>query len=89
MYIHKNWFKFLCEEPTLRSLDFAWCIKADFKHIEVITVYRSPNQKYSHRYIEFVRMVHSLINPSKAKPTVVCGDFNFDYHKDPKNTQIN
>ena len=31
-------------------------------------------------------MVHSLLDPSLGRPTVVCGDFNFDYHKDPQNS---
>ena len=85
VYIRKNWLKFLRGLPIVKSLDFAWIMKLDFKVIEVLTVYRSPDRNYSHRYPDFVRMVHSLLNPSNAKPTVICGDFNFDYYKDPQN----
>ena len=86
MYIRKNWFKCLIGEPVGRELDFAWCMKLKFKALDVLTVYRSPNRVFSHRYLEFVRMVHSLLDPSNGKPTVVCGDFNFDYTKDPQNS---
>ena len=72
MYIRKNWFKFLTGKPVGKTLDFAWCIKADFKVIDVLTVYRSPSRDYLHRYLEFVKMVHSLLDPSNAKPTVIC-----------------
>ena len=85
VYIRDNWFKCLNREPICKVLDFAWCMKLDFKALDVINVYRSPNQSYSHRYPDFVRMVQSLLNPSNEKPTVVCGDFNFDFYKEPHN----
>ena len=86
VYVRKKYVRVLSGEPVVKSLDFAWAIKLDFNMgIDVLTVYRSPNRIYSHRYLEFVRMVHSLLDPSNAKPMVICGDFNFDYHKDPQN----
>ena len=87
VYVQKTWFKCLIGgEPVGKILDFGWCMKLRFRGLDVLTVNRSPSQNYSHRYHEFVRMVHSLLDPSNAKPTVICGDFNFDYHKDPQNS---
>ena len=83
VYIRKEWFKCLIRNPPVcKVLDFAWCMKLEFRFLDVINVYRSPNPNFLHRYPDFVRMVQSLLNPSIEKPMVVCGDFNFDYHKD-------
>ena len=30
-------------------------------------------------------MINSLLGPSNTKPTVICGDFNFNYWKEPNN----
>ena len=35
------------------------------------------------QYSRFVDMIDSLIDPSLARPTMICGDFNYDYWKEP------
>ena len=73
--------------PIHRKIEFAWCIKLNFSDLDVLTVYRSPNEQYkslSH-YQTFLDMINSLLGPSNTKPTVICGDFNFNYWKEPNN----
>ena len=86
VYIRDKWYKLLVGEPVCKVLEFAWCMRLDFKVLEVISVYRSPNPTCSNHYLELVKMIHSLLGPSNTKPTVICGDFNFDYYKDPNNS---
>ena len=85
IFIKKALNNLLLGPPIRDEIESAWCIKLSFRELDVLTVYRSPNQKYSNQYQSFVEMIASLIDPSRAKPTVICGDFNYDYWKNPNN----
>ena len=45
--------------------------------------FRSPNPEYNVKLGEFVHMLKSAIDD--GKDTIICGDFNYDYWKQPKN----
>ena len=61
-------------------MESGWCLKIRFRGLDVMTVYRSPKLRNIADYLRFVEMINSLIDPSK--PTVICGDFNYDYWRE-------
>ena len=70
--------------------DFNFVVKNDIRHqlrLGPQAPLRNGTEKPdSNRYLDFVKIIHSLLGPSNTKPTVICGDFNFDYYKDPNNS---
>ena len=57
------------------SMDSYQCIKLSFDAFDLITVYRSSSQPMSN-FPELVKTIAQGINV--AKPTILCGDVNFD-----------
>ena len=82
MYVKRAWAKKSLGPPITKETDTGWCIKLRFRGLDVMTAYRSPKQNNA-QYLRFVEMINSLIDPSK--PTLICGDFNYDYWKEPNN----
>ena len=72
---------FLGATPIDKS--FAQYLKLSFKSYDVITVYRTQDCTTISDNQQFVHILHELIDDSK--PTIINGDFNFDYWKDKHN----
>ena len=87
MFVRNSLVRRAVGPPIGRKIEFAWCIKLSFTDLDVLTVYRSPNEQYKSKthYQTFVEMINSLLGPSNSKPTVICGDFNFNYWEQPNN----
>ena len=86
VFIKKSWYKMLLPgSPNFNDLGFAWSIKLSFGPLDVINVYRSPSARTAQQNQTFVDMINSLLGPSNTKPTLICGDFNYDYWKLPNN----
>lgn len=50
--------------------------------MDVINIYRSPNQEYQGRFQDFVKVLTKSIT---RHATLICGDFNVDLRKNPNN----
>ena len=63
-------------------------LKLSLDQCEVITVYRSPDQKVQGpSFLQFTRTIaQAIADPSK--PTILCGDFNFDRKKENSVTKM-
>ena len=55
--------------------EFFQCIKLSFDVFDVVTIYRANNQP-ARSFQDFVEVIKAGLNPDK--PTILCGDFNFD-----------
>ena len=59
--------------------DYGQYLKLSFIDYDVITVYRTQNCTTTHDDQQFVQLLQTLILGNK--PTIINGDFNFDYWK--------
>ena len=59
---------------------FVQCQKLSFSDFDVINVYKSNDVVTIVDIQKFVSILHELI--INGKPTIICGDFNFDYWKE-------
>ena len=81
VYIRDSVQDWLVGQPVRKEMESAWCLKMSFTQFDALTVYRSPKLRNSAQCLRFIEMINSLIDPSR--PTVICGDFNYDYWKQP------
>lgn len=58
-------------------------LKLSFRYYDVITVYRTQDCTTMNDNQQFVRLLQELITGNK--PTIINGDFNFDYWKEKDN----
>ena len=61
-------------------MDKAQIIKASTTNIDIISVYRSSGHEDSEEFIHQITQLNST-----EKTTVICGDLNINYLKDPMN----
>ena len=64
--------------------DYAQFMKLEFGDIDIITIYRSPNEKYRTLISNFNERILELVNIEKRN--IIVGDFNFDALKDTSNS---
>ena len=67
------------------SKDFFQCMKLTFGIFDLITVYRANNQPVA-SFQEFVQIMEKGID--SKRPTILCGDFNFDQKKENDFTRM-
>ena len=60
--------------------EFAQCIKLSFIDYDLITIYRSPSRINLINTQQLVGILSNLIKDDK--PTIINGDFNYDYWKE-------
>ena len=77
--------KQMTKRPLIVSKDFFQCMKLSFKTLDLITVYRANNQP-SASFKEFVCIMEKGID--SKRPTILCGDYNFDQKRDNGFTQM-
>ena len=63
---------------------FAQYLKLSFESYYVITLYRTQDCTTISDNQQFLHILHELIDDTK--PTIINGDFNFDYWKDKDNS---
>ena len=61
------------------------CLKISFSDLDLITVYRANNQQQE-AFQDFVKVMEEGINAKR--PTLICGDFNFDCRKENEFTAM-
>ena len=74
---------FLGAEPVNEPI--AQCLKLSFKHYNVITVYKTQECTTLDDHRQVIQILKELVNPKKPMPTVINGDFNFDYWREKDN----
>ena len=53
------------------------CLKLSFLEFDLVTVYRSPDMpQHGLLFSSFSHAISNIVD--KEKPTIMCGDFNFD-----------
>ena len=70
-------------EVTPIDKPFAQYLKLAFKSYDVITVYKTQDCTTISDHEQFLRILNELMD--EGKPTIINGDFNFDYWKDKDN----
>ena len=59
------------------------CLKLSFHQYDVITVYKTQECTTVENHQNLIQILENLVNLNK--PTIINGDFNFDYWKDKDN----
>ena len=70
-------------EATPVNENYGQYLKLCFLNYDVITVYRTQDCTTMHDNLQFVQLLKNLITDNK--PTIINGDFNFDYWKEKDN----
>ena len=69
----------MTRKPSKINKDSYQCLKLSFSVFDLITVYRASNQPQM-SFQEFVKVMEKGIDDKR--PTIICGDFNFDCKKE-------
>ena len=85
IFMKEDMAKQMTKRPLILSKDLFQCMKVSFEKFDLITVYRASNQP-SASFEEFVRDMEKGID--SRRPTILCGDFNFDQRKDNRFSQM-
>ena len=62
---------------------FGQYLKLSFRSYDIVTVYKTHNCTTISDIQQFVQILQELVDVSK--PTIINGDFNFDYWKEKQN----
>ena len=68
---------------TAINESIAQCLKLSFKPYDVITVYKTQECTTLANHKQLIQILKRLVNLNK--PTVIIGDFNFDYWREKDN----
>ena len=73
--------KLLLKVEKLEGFDFFQGLKLHFEDLHILNIYRSPDPAFIKDLPKFVEILKRNISPQQQ--TMVCGDFNYDYWKEP------
>ena len=84
IFVKNRLVSHIVSQPQSIVKPYAQILKLSFADLDVITVYKSPNEIYRESFQEFVQVLSSIL--TIGKPSIVNGDFNIDYLKQPNNS---
>ena len=84
IFVKNSLVSHIVSQPQSIVKPYAQILKLSFADLDVITVYKSPNEIYRESFQEFVQVLSSIL--TIGKPSIVNGDFNIDYLKQPNNS---
>ena len=82
IYVKNAMAKDIKRDPQSITDDLCQCLKLTFGAFDLITIYRASGPVVQ----RFVDSIERWINPKK--PTIICGDFNFDRRMDNSLTRM-
>ena len=73
--------KRLIKVERLEGFEFFQGLKLHFHDLHILNIYRSPDPAFIKDLPQFVQLLKRNISPEQQ--TMICGDFNYDYWKEP------
>lgn len=86
IFLKEDIAKKLTKEPKVVKKPFYQCMKLSFDVFDLLTIYRASNQP-APDFQEFVKVMERG-GIDVNRPTIICGDFNFDRKEDNDLTKM-